>query len=136
MSKNKNTAFFMISGILSIVFGILACITIFGAIIGIPLIIASNKYFAWAKMTPQELAPYRDSILIWGVVVTILIFPLGVFALIPVFNTENSEQTTNSTDSQYMKQKMDKISKLFELKQQGIITEEDFKKAKEKILND
>ena len=55
MNPNKNNLFLTISAVIALIVGILASITIIGLIIGIPLLIASKKFFAWAKLTDEEL---------------------------------------------------------------------------------
>lgn len=136
--QNKNSTFYLVSGIIGMIYGILTCIFL----IGIPFIIGASKYLAWAKMSDEEMAPNKDAVTIWGIVFAIFMFPLGLLALFPIFNFDgqltnatNSNQTaTHSSDG--MDAKMEKIKKLYELKEKGILDEEDFKLAKEKILKE
>ena len=57
-----------ISGIIAIVVGILYCITIVGAIVGIPLIIGGNKIKSYADCTDEQVIDAKDSILVWTIV--------------------------------------------------------------------
>lgn len=145
--KNKNYAFLLISGILGMITGILACLTIFGAIIGIPLIIGASKYLAWAKVSDEELAVEKDNLMLWGVVFTVLMFPVGAIALIPPLTMDKDKanttvqadsnkeyQPTQTTDDK--KSKLDRLSELSTLKEQGLIDERDFEIAKKKILSE
>lgn len=145
--KNKNYAFLLISGILGIITGILYCLTIFGAIVGIPLIIGASKYLAWAKVSNEELAVEKDNLMLWGVVFTVLMFPAGAIALIPPITMDKDKasttvqadsgkeyQPTQTTDDK--KSKLDRLSELSALKEQGLIDERDFEIAKKKILSE
>ncbi len=138
MKKNINSGFYLATGILAIIVGIIFCITIFGIILGVPLIIGANKFFSWSKMSAEEIETERDSIFVWSIVIAILMFPIGLIALVPVFNFEGqlTAKTYNAAPKEEsFDSKIDKIKKLHELKEQGVISEEDFKLAKEKILN-
>ena len=60
-----NKSLLKISGIISIVLGIICCLTIFGAIVGVPLIIGGNKIKDMANLSDKELMTQKDTILIW-----------------------------------------------------------------------
>ena len=144
--KNNQYAFLIISAILGLVTGILACLTLLGIVIGIPLIIGATKYFEWAKLSNDELAKQQNELMIWGVVFTILMFPIGAIALFPPLmmsqnNFNKTEETskkefqqTNATSSK--KTKLERITELSELKEKGLIDETDFEIAKKKILSE
>lgn len=146
--RNKNSTFYLISGIIGIIFGVILCITLFGIVLGIPLIIGATKYLSWSKMSDEQVLASRDAIVIWGIVYAIFLFPLGLVALVPVFNLEGQLQkaispSSNPTDASQnttvandMDAKMEKIKKLHDMKEKGIIDEEDFKLAKDKILKE
>jgi hypothetical protein len=76
MSQNRNSIFYFISFLLGLIIGIIYCITIFGAIIGIPLIIGSTKYYDWHKMTDEEVIIHRQPILVWGIILRFSLFHL------------------------------------------------------------
>lgn len=135
--NNKNETVFSILGVLGMIAGILFCITIVGAIIGIPIIIGANRYSKWAKQSDEQVFEERSDVSLWGVVYAIFIFPIGLIALIPVFNLKG--QITNAIEGtkpekDEMDEKIEKIKKLHEMKEKGIIDEEDFKTAKQKLL--
>lgn len=140
---NRNSTLFTVLGIFGMIFGVIASITIVGLIIGIPLIIGSKKFLDYAKLTDEEvLSLDRQNLTIWLIVFCVLMFPVGLIALIILFNLEgqlsakvNSTLNSNS-ESSVMDEKINKIKELYEMKEQGIITEEDFQNAKNKILND
>lgn len=136
--RNKNSTIFNVFGVIGMVIGVLTVIIL----IGIPIIICASKHLAWAKMSDDEVAKDRDTILIWGIIMSVLIFPIGLLALIPAFNLDGQiSSALNISGSAQTKEKdfaskLERIKKLHELKEQGILDEEDFKLAKEKILNE
>ena len=142
--KNRNYIFLLVSAILGFVAGIGYCITIFGAIAGIPIITGAFKYLAWSKMTDEELAKTKDSLMLWGIIYTILMFPLGGIALVAPFNLEgqiysgNDKKEYKPTEAKpaEQKSKAERISELNELKEKGLIDEKDFEIAKGKIINE
>ena len=68
-----------ISGIIAIVVGILYCITIVGAIVGIPLIIGGNKIKSYADCTDEQVIDAKDSILVWTCLFSVDSIELWVF---------------------------------------------------------
>lgn len=139
--KNKNYIFLKISGVLGVVFGIIYCITIVGIIVGVPLIIGATKFFSLAKQTDEELQNQKDTVLVWGIVFTIIIFPLGALALIPSFNLDGQLYSSGGykptkAEDKSKKSKAERINELFELKEKGLIDENDFQIAKNKIINE
>ena len=144
MERNRNYVVLTIMAILGFVMGILYSITIIGLIIGIPMIMGAKKYLDWAKMTDEELLSVKQSILGWAIFFSIFLFPLGLLSLIPYFNLngEASAAARGAVDGvrnavskkDPMQEKIEKIQKLAELKEKGLIDEEDFKAAKSKIL--
>jgi hypothetical protein len=134
--KNKNYIFLQASAIVGLIVGILTAI----CLVGIPLIIGAVKYFAWAKMTDEELAQVKDNLMLWGIIYTVLMFPIGAISLVPPFNLDGQlfggrkYDYTQAKDAG--KSKAERISELNELKQKGVIDENDYEIAKNKIINE
>ena len=78
-----------VAGIISIVFGIICCLTIFGAIIGVPLIIGGNKMREYSLMSDEELGLHKETILIWTIVFLFINQISGIICLI-YFQSKNS----------------------------------------------
>lgn len=139
MERNKNYAWLLYSGILGMIAGAILCITIIGIIFGIPAIIGAKKYLEWSKVSDSELEKHKDELLIWGIVWAIMMFPLGLPALVPAFNTKGevyekvNEFKPTKTAS---KSKAERIKELSDLKEKGLISEEDFEIAKNKIISE
>ncbi len=82
--KSAVGVYFTVERIVALVIGILLCITIFGAIIGVPLIIASNRFGEASKMTDEQLVQKRGNLLGWGVFTAIVFAPtiIGLILLL------------------------------------------------------
>lgn len=134
---NRNSTMFNIVAVISIVLGIICCLTIFGAVAGVPLIIGGTKYNKFGKLTDEACLAQKDSITVWAVVIAIFSFPIGLLALIPFFNLQGdlSNAAHNVTKSN-MDKKEEQIKKLIEMRENGLITEEELAAAKMKILTE
>ena len=129
---NKNLL--KIAGIISIVLGIICCLTIFGAIVGVPLIIGGNKIKDMANLSDQELLQQKDTILIWMVVFLVFNQISGILLLIFYIDMDGSISSSfkgnNNNDNKY-----DELEKLKKLYDDKVLTKEEFETEKEKILN-
>ena len=97
-----------ISGIISIVIGFLCCLTIFGAIVGIPLIIGGVKFKDYSSISDEELMTHKDSIIIWTIVFLFINQISGILGLVFVvtnnlFNVSQGNETnyTNFDNNKY-----------------------------------
>lgn len=125
-----------IAGIISIVIGIICCITIFGAIVGIPMIIGGAKFKDYSNLSDEELLAHKDAIIIWTIVFLFINQIAGILGLIFVvtnnlFNTENNNVNySNNFDNKY--ERLEKLKKLYDDK---VLSKEEYEKEKEKILS-
>lgn len=126
-----------ISGIISIVIGFLFCITFFGAIVGIPLIIGGVKFKDYSSLSDEELMSHKDSIIIWTIVFLFINQISGILGLVFVvtnnlFNVSQGNETsyTNFDNNKY--ESLEKLKKLYDDK---VLTKEEYEKEKDKILN-
>ena len=71
-----------ISGIIAIVFGVLGCLTLVGAIVGVPLIIGGAKIKEYADYTDEQIIANKDKILIWTIVFLFFCQISGILLLI------------------------------------------------------
>lgn len=84
--------YFTVAWIISLILGIIFTITIAGAILGIPLIIASTKFNSARKMNDEELVKNRGNLFGWGIFLAIVLAPsiIGLIViLIFVFMVNN-----------------------------------------------
>ena len=129
---NKNLL--KIAGIISIVLGIICCLTIFGAIVGVPLIIGGNKIKDMANLGDQELMTQKDTILIWMVVFLVFNQISGILVLIFYIDMDGSLSNTLNGSNKTSNDKYDELEKLKKLYDDKVLTKEEFETEKEKIL--
>ncbi len=163
--KDTIRIYFNIARLLSLVFGILFCITIVGAIFGIPMIIASNKFKDALSMTDEQLVANRGSILGWGIFLAIVFSPTFVGLILLLIMTfmvdnyirnieqgeyqknqksfadtiedgastawQNVKNTFKGSDVDKQRQELEKLEKM---RNDGLITREEYETMRKKIL--
>ena len=126
-----------VSGIISIVVGVIYCLSIIGAIIGIPLIIGGIKIKDYASYSDIQIYESKDTILIWTIVFLLFNQISGILLLIFYIDnigkttTNNNNINTNNTNSDKYEE-LEKIKKLYDEK---ILTKEEYENEKSRILN-
>lgn len=139
-----------ISGIIAIVVGVLACLTLIGAIVGVPLIIGGAKIKEYSDYTDEQILVIKDKILIWAIVflffcqlsgILLLIFyidsignyekGLGINTNTNGMNYNNNTNNMNATNNAKYEE-LEKVKKLYDEK---ILTKEEYEKEKSRILN-
>ena len=132
-----------ISGIIAIVFGILACLTLVGAIVGVPLIIGGAKMKEYADYTDEQIIANKDKILIWTNVFLFFCQISGILLLIfyidsigkyekGITGDNMNYQSNMNTNNNAKYEELEKVKKLYDEK---ILTKEEYEKEKERILN-
>lgn len=132
-----------ISGIIAIVFGILACLTLVGAIVGVPLIIGGAKMKEYADYTDEQIMANKDKILIWTIVFLFFCQISGILLLIfyidsigkyekGITGDNMNYQSNMNTNSNAKYEELEKVKKLYD---ERILTKEEYEKEKERILN-
>lgn len=132
-----------ISGIIAIVFGVLACLTLVGAIVGVPLIIGGAKMKEYADYTDEQIIANKDKILIWTIVFLFFCQISGILLLIfyidsigkyekGIIGDNMNYQSNMNTNNNTKYEELEKVKKLYDEK---ILTKEEYEKEKERILN-
>ncbi len=119
-----------VSGMVSFIIGVICCVTIVGAIVGIPMIIGGNKLKEIAMLSDEEIKEKKDIILIWTIVFLFICQISGILSLIFYLTIDSS--TTNKKSSYNKYDELEKIKKLYDDK---VLSKEEFESEKEKILN-
>lgn len=126
-----------VSGVISIVVGVIYCLSIVGAIIGIPLIIGGIKIKDYASYSDIQIYESKDTILIWTIVFLLFNQISGILLLIFYIDnigkttTNNNNTNTNNTNSDKYEE-LEKIKKLYDEK---ILTKEEYENEKSRILD-
>jgi len=140
MTINTKKTLFIVADIFAIITGV---VLIFG-IITIPLSVF--LFMGGSKMreiSRQSDVEFENTMknrvnLGWAIYILIVTFPVGICALLPyIIDTtslkeENVESEKSTTD---VSESVKDLDLLFEKKEKGIITEEEYEKLKRKILD-
>ena len=126
-----------IAGIISIIVGILFCLTLIGAIVGVPIIIGDCKFKDYANLSDEELLRHKDSIIIWTIVFLFINQLAGVLGLVFVIvnNLFDSNSTNTNSATNFDKNKYESLERLKKLYDEKALTKEEYEKEKDKILN-
>lgn len=117
-----------ISGIIAIILGIIYCLTIIGAIVGIFLIVGGSTMMGYSNLSEDEIVDKKSSILGWSIFFlffTVIAGVLGIIAYITV-GTDVFGKRDNY---------IEEIKKLDELRRQGVISTAEYEAKKKKILD-
>ena len=148
---NKSSVWCTIMGILGYIFGIGFCFTLILIPVAIYCFIGAKKYIEWSAVSDSELASQKKSLTSWAIFFSIVGFPFGLLSIVPVAlcsnnvvvtnasepnegNKENSEAQEKETKTDSVENRMETIAKLESLKKEGLITEEEFERAKKEVL--
>ena len=163
--KNRASVWCYISGIIAFCAGVVYSLSLLFIPIAIYLFIYASRYFSMAKLSDGEFSYSKPILVSQAVVVSIFAFPFGLISLIPMYiagshniKITNSERINNQQTEHYEEpikadvsgvttiqeednqniddEKLEKIEKLARFRKQGLLTQEEFEEAKNKLLNE
>lgn len=154
---NKSSVWCTIMAVLGFIFGVGYCFTIILIPVAIYCFIGAKRYMEWANLTDSQLVVKKQSLINWAIFFSIVGFPLGLISIVPAcmisnnnivvtdVKTEDAEKTTASETKTGNERKetveeeelsdIETIEKLNNLKKEGLITEEEYSRAKDEVLN-
>lgn len=154
---NKSSVWCTIMAVLGFIFGVGYCFTIILIPVAIYCFIGAKRYMEWANLTDSQLLVEKQSLINWAIFFSIVGFPLGLISIVPAcmisnnnivvtdVKTEDAEKTTasetetgNETKETVEEEELsdiETIEKLNNLKKEGLITEEEYSRAKDEVLN-
>ena len=154
---NKSSVWCTIMAVLGFIFGVGYCFTIILIPVAIYCFIGAKRYMEWASLTDSQLLVEKQSLINWAIFFSIVGFPLGLISIVPAcmisnnnivvtdVKTEDAEKTTasetetgNETKETVEEEELsdiETIEKLNNLKKEGLITEEEYARAKDEVLN-
>lgn len=154
---NKSSVWCTIMAVLGFIFGVGYCFTIILIPVAIYCFIGAKRYMEWANLTDSQLVVKKQSLINWAIFFSIVGFPLGLISIVPAcmisnnnivvtdVKTEDAEKTTaseteigNETKETVEEEELsdiETIEKLNNLKKEGLITEEEYARAKDEVLN-
>ena len=124
----KDRTIVKVAGILAMVFGGLWCLTIIGALIGIPLLIGGSRMIDFSKMDDEELEKYKTHYLVWSIIFLVFATVAGILALVYYLGMYLDEN--KSSNLSYIEE-IEALKKLYDEK---AITKEEYETRKKEIL--
>lgn len=126
---------FKASGIIALIIGIFWCITLFGIIWGVPLIVGGSLFISYSNLSDEEIKEKKGAILTWSIIFILFALLPGILGLIgycnldkpPVKKEENKETKEASME--------DQLRELDKLLKEKLITKAEYDKKKKKILD-
>lgn len=149
--KNKCSGWCTLNSIIGYIVGVAYCFTLILIPLAVYCFIGARKNVEWSEMTDGQIASYKESMKKWAIFFSIVAFPIGLFSIVPavicannnvvVSNIENDNQETKV---QQVKEETEEktevlsdeetIAKLKSLLDEGLITEEEFARAKKEVI--
>ena len=119
-----------VSGVVAIVLGIICSLTIVGAIIGVPMIIGGVKLNDLSKLSDEDIAKNKETILIWSIIFLFICQISGILGIIYYISISNFSFDFKSNTTKY-----DELEKLNKLYKDKVLTKEEYEAEKARILN-
>lgn len=119
-----------VGGVVAIIIGVCYSITIFGLIIGIPMIIGGVAFTGYAKLKDEEVMFAKGSILGWSIFFLLFAGIPGILGIIFYLSMTGALNTNTQT-----KHYTDELKDLKALLDSKTITQEEFEKRKTQILS-
>ena len=147
---NKSSVWCTIMAVLGFIFGVGYCFTIILIPVAIYCFIGAKRYMEWANLTDSQLLVKKQSLINWAIFFSIVGFPLGFISIVPACMISNNNivvtdkttasetETGNETKETVEEEELsdiETIEKLNNLKKEGLITEEEYARAKDEVLN-
>lgn len=151
--KNKNSVWCTINGILGYFIGVVYCFTLILIPVAVYCFIGARRYIEWSELTESQLASKKSSLKNWAIFFSIVGFPIGLFSLVPACLVQNNVVVTSvgepngenpetaevkheeqNKETESVEDASKTIEKLENLKNEGLITEEEYQRAKDEVL--
>ena len=151
--KNKVGGWCIALGILGYILGVACCFTLILIPVAVYLFIGARRYMVFSEMSDAELSANKQALMGWAIFFSIVGFPLGLISIIPAMIVSNNNITISNVETEIKtapeqvnaevkeekKQEnksndIDTLEKLKHLLDEGLITEEEYNRAKKDIL--
>lgn len=152
--KNKNSVWCTINGVLGYLFGVAYCFTLILIPVAVYCFIGARRYIEWSDLTDSQLASKKSSLTNWAIFFSIVGFPIGLLSIVPACLVQNNVVVTNAgepngenpeiaevkheekkEEPEQVEDSLKTIEKLDSLRKEGLITEEEYNRAKDEVLN-
>lgn len=123
----KDKTIVKVAGIVAMVYGGLWCLTIIGALIGIPLLVGGSRMIDFSKMEDEKLEGYKTHYLVWSIIFLVFATIAGVLALVYYVGAYLDNKSSKISY-------IEEIESLKKLYDERAITKEEFETRKKEIL--
>ena len=139
MELNKlNKNLLKVAAIIAVFYGILYCFTIIGAFIGVPILMGAFYINSITVLSKENIKALRGNLLKWAAVYLITLNMFSAILLVIVYFLVGKNDITKATVVEDPEPEIteeekdeiidDKVKKLETLKEQGLLTDEEFEK--------
>ena len=152
--RNKVSGLCITMGILGYVLGIACCFTLILIPLAVYCFIGARKYMMFAEMSDAQICAFKQSLTNWAIFFSIVGFPIGLISIIPALIVNNNNVTVTDVKEQEIKTAQEQVQeevkkenseenksndletleKLKHLLDEGLITEEEYERAKKDII--
>ncbi len=152
---NKTSVVSTIMGILGYIFGVLYSFTLILIPVAVYCFIGAKFYMDSSSLTESQMVMKKRAFVGYAIFFSIVAFPFGLISIIPAYVVSHQNVTITSLEDEPQRESTsaeetivekkevsentttdeETIEKLEHLKSEGLITEEEFERAKSEVLN-
>ena len=150
--RNRFSGWCVALAILGYILGVAFCFTLILIPLAVYCFIGARKYMMFSEMSDAMIASQASSLTNWAIFFSIVGFPIGLISIIPpvfvnnnnvvVSNVEEEVKTAPAEqkseekpqEKKETKNDLETLEKLKHLLDEGLITEEEFERAKKDVL--
>ena len=152
--KNKVSGLCVTMAIIGYILGVACCFTLILIPVAVYCFIGARRYMIYSAMSDAQVYTFKQSLAGWAIFFSIVGFPIGLLSIIPALVVSSNNVTitdvpneVNVAPQQVQEEvkeepvKEDKsndletLEKLKHLLDEGLITEEEYERAKKDVVN-
>ena len=152
--RNKVSGLCVLMAIIGYFLGVACCFTLILIPVAVYCFIGARRYMIYSAMSDAQVYTFKQSLTGWAIFFSIVGFPIGLLSIIPALVVSSNNVTitdvpneVNETPQQVQEEvkeepvKEDKsndletLEKLKHLLDEGLITEEEYERAKKDVIN-
>ncbi|NCB48845.1 MAG: SHOCT domain-containing protein [Clostridia bacterium] len=136
MTISTKKTLLIVSYVVSIITGVIFIFGIITIPLSVFLFMGGTKMRDMTNLSDTEFEKTLTSKLNlgWAIYILIVTFPFGICALLP-YVTDSVKSNINDNEKSEISQGITELDLLFEKKEKGVITKEEYEKLKQKILD-
>ena len=152
--RNKVSGWCITMGIWGYVLGVAWCFTLILIPLAVYCFIGARKYMMFSEMSDAQIRAFKQALKNWAIFFSIVGFPIGLISIIPALSVNKNNVTVTDVAEPEIKTAPDQVQeevkeekveenksndletleKLKHLLDEGLITEEEYERAKKDII--